>query len=188
MTCAVLARLEVTSFLSRRNSGTRLAKIIEDWWAESSPPNPFPQPARVLRSEKSAVGGTLKAAKYSVLAAVLLVILAAPSRLRADSIVAVVISNLTFTGCCSPSATQTFNAVFLVDNTTNSYVAGSFFYSTFGGLGSSLNFTQGPVFQNGGGSFSLTNDYDPSSNDPSGGILFSMSGTSTNFLSTGAYS
>ena len=125
----------------------------------------------------------MKATKYSVLAALLLVILAAPSTVRADSIVAVTISNLTFP-CYQHPCSQTLNAVFLWDNTSNSYVAGSLLFSSFGPLGSSFT-VQGPVFQNG----SLGIGFSTPSSDPvAAGMGFQMTSTSPNFLSTGAYS
>jgi len=87
----------------------------------------------------------MKATKYSVLAGLLFVIFAAPSTVRADSIVAVTISNLSFP-CFSvvyvpPPCFQTLDAFFLWDNTLDSYVGGSLFFSTSGPLGSAFSAT-----------------------------------------------
>ena len=135
---------------------------------------------------KPAGAKSMKATKYSVLAALLLVILAAPSTVRADSIVAVTISNLTFNTFQSCCGTQTLDAVFLWDNTSNSYVAGSLLFSSFGPLGSSFTFTplQNFGFFN-GPSFSLNT---ASSNPVAASIFFAMISASPNLLSTGTYS
>jgi hypothetical protein len=74
---------------------------------------------------------TARHALYTLAAALALFTLAAPRPARADAVVRVVISNLTFqdyanNGACGSSlCTETFNASFLWDNTTNLYVPGS---------------------------------------------------------------
>jgi hypothetical protein len=87
----------------------------------------------------------MKATKYSAMAALLLIILAAPGTVRADSIVNVTISNVTFIGynACGPSGTalctQTLNAAFLWNNITNTIVPGSETFSTYGAFGSAAS-------------------------------------------------
>jgi len=89
--------------------------------------------------------------KYALAAALVLVGLVAPSKASADSIVDVTISNITFNGnnSCGPSGTAlctvTISAGFQWDNTTTSYVAGSFSSTVSGALGTSFSLTQAPV-------------------------------------------
>ena len=94
----------------------------------------------------------MKMTKYAVVTVLGLVCLMLPAAVRADSIVDVTISNLTFNGAnaCGPSGTalcaQTFNGGFQWDNTTNSLVAGSVSFSSAGALGTSWSVTLGPKF------------------------------------------
>ena len=90
----------------------------------------------------------MKIPKYARAAALGLMALAAPKTVLADAIVQVSVSGLTLDGlnACGPSnslCTQTLNESFQWDNTTGSYVAGTFSFSTHGALGSSFS-TQFP--------------------------------------------
>lgn len=123
----------------------------------------------------------MKATRYWVLAALFVIIAAAPITVRADSIVAVTISNLTFDTFNSCCGTQTVNATFLWDNTTNSFVPGSLSVSTSGLLGSSFTLTPASS----GPGFSLNT---LPSNPISATIVFSMTSFSPSLLSPGTYS
>jgi hypothetical protein len=84
----------------------------------------------------------MKATKYVLAAALTFMSLAAPRQLRADDIVQVTISNLSFVGnpVCGPmgnaTCTETLNGSFLWDNTANAYVANSVNMTSVGPLGS----------------------------------------------------
>jgi hypothetical protein len=84
----------------------------------------------------------MKAAKYVLAAALTCISLAAPGQLRADDIVQVTITNLSFVGnpVCGPTGnaacTETLNGSFLWDNTTNRYVSNSVNMTSVGPLGS----------------------------------------------------
>lgn len=123
----------------------------------------------------------MKATRYWVLAALFVIIFAAPITVRADSIVAVTISSLTFDTFNSCCGTQTVNATFLWDNTTSSFVPGSLSVSTSGLLGSS--FTVTPASS--GPGFTLNT---LPSNPISATIVFSMTSFRVGLLSPGTYS
>lgn len=90
----------------------------------------------------------MKTKTYALVAVLGLIALAAPSKVHADSIVDVTMSNLTFTGnnACGPSGsalcTQTLNATLQWDNTTNTLEPGSFSFNSSGAIGTSF----GPFF------------------------------------------
>lgn len=123
----------------------------------------------------------MKATRYWVLVGLFVIIVAAPITVRADSIVAVTITNLTFNTFNSCCGSQTVNATFLWDNTTNSFVPGSLSATTSGALGSS--FTVTPATSGPGFSLSTL-----PSNPISATIVFSMTSFSPGLLSLGTYS
>src|SRR5260370_24365708 len=83
----------------------------------------------------------MKTSKFGLAVALGLIGLAAPRVALADNILQVTISNLTFNGsnACGPSGTalctQTLSESYQWDNTTQTYVSGSFSFSTAGVLG-----------------------------------------------------
>ncbi len=83
----------------------------------------------------------MKTSKFGLAVALGLIGLVAPRVARADNILQVTISNLTFNGsnACGPSGTalctQTLSESYQWDNTTQTYVSGSFSFSTAGVLG-----------------------------------------------------
>jgi hypothetical protein len=87
----------------------------------------------------------MKTTRYVLAVALGLIGLVAPTATRANSIVQVTISNLTFNGnsVCGPTGTalctQTLSESWQWDNTTNTYVSGSFSSSTAGALGTSFS-------------------------------------------------
>ena len=96
------------------------------------------------------MGRTMKISKYALPASLGLMALAAPKTVLADAIVQVTVSGLTFDGlnACGPSnslCSQTVNESFQWDNTTGSFVAGTFSFSTFGALGSSASSFSQPL-------------------------------------------
>jgi hypothetical protein len=94
----------------------------------------------------------MKTARCALAAALGLVSIVAPAATRADNIIQDTISNLTFNGnnVCGPSGTalctQTLSESYLWDNTTETYVNGSFSFSTSGVLGTSFSLFGTPPF------------------------------------------
>jgi hypothetical protein len=91
--------------------------------------------------------------KYALAVLLGLIALASPRAALADAIVQVTISGLTFSGsnsCPLPSGkllcSETLDASFQWDNTTHTYVAGSFSSSTFGALGALTTLNPTPTF------------------------------------------
>lgn len=98
----------------------------------------------------------MKATKWALAAAVVLIGLAVPRAARAD-IVEVSISDVSFNGksVCGPSGTalctQTVSASYEWNNATNSYVAGTLAYTESGALGSSFTTLATPYLRSGTG-------------------------------------